>query len=193
MANNSFAGNVGKGALGFGVGLALYFLIRNLGFGGGSGIGGRGEDTRGEGASPGPPAPFPRDSQMLEFWMVQPTPVDNSTMGFRGPGEKIYSLEELIARIKAGGRLDVALKVRGEVITEAVDSATEQLQRAGIGVFKPSPLRWLVSPDGPKDNKTLLYLLPQEQKLSLQSMEADLEMRRGRQLMLNSGTQIAEA
>lgn len=49
MAENSSAETVGKFGVGLGVGFALYFLIRNLGLGGGFGAGGGRGDDRGRG------------------------------------------------------------------------------------------------------------------------------------------------
>ena len=141
MAENSSAETVSKFGVGLGVGFALYYLIRNLGFGGGGlgGLGFGGGEARGEGA-PVPP-PMPRDAQRLEFVMVGPTTLDDKTMAFRGPGDTIYALEELIARIKAGGRTDMSLKVRGDVISGPADDAAAALKRAGIDLWKPaSPL-----------------------------------------------------
>ena len=137
MAENSAAGGVVKFGLGLGVGFGLYLLISNLGLGGGLGFGGeRGDAGRGEAT---PPPPMPRDEQRLEFVMVAPTTLDNKTPAFRGPGDKIYSLDEMIARIKAGGRTDVLLKVRGDVISGPADDAETQIKQAGIDLWKPAP------------------------------------------------------
>lgn len=137
MSENSAAAAVGKFGLGLGVGFGLYWLIRNLGFGGGFGFGGGARD---EGA-PSPPAmpPIPRDEQRLEFLMMGPTTLDDKTPAFRGPGGKIYALEEMIVRIKAGGRTDMTLKVRGDVISGPADDAEAQIKKAGIDIWKPVP------------------------------------------------------
>ena len=82
---------------------------------------------------------MPRDEQRLEFVMVRPTTLDDKTLGFRGPGETIYSLDETIARIKAGGRSDMILKVRGDVITGPATVAEAQIKKAGIDIWKPAP------------------------------------------------------
>ena len=139
MAANSSAETVSKLGVGIGVGFALYFLIRNLGFGR------EGGEARGEGA-PVPPSvlvppsvPMPRDAQRLEFVMIGPTTSDDKTSAFRGPGNTIYSLEELIARIKAGGRTDMILKVRGDVISGPANAAEAAIKRAGIDLWKPAP------------------------------------------------------
>ena len=139
MSENSSAATVGKFGLGLGVGFGLYWLIRNFGFGGG-GFGFGGGGARDEGA-PSPPAmpPIPRDEQRLEFLMMGPTTLDDKTPTFRGPGGKIYALEEMIVRIKAGGRTDMTLKVRGDVISGPADDAEAQIKKAGIDIWKPVP------------------------------------------------------
>ena len=141
MSESSPAEAVVKFGLGLSLGFGLYLLIQNLGFGGGSGFGrGRGE-ARDEGASAVPPSPslLPRDEQRLEFVMVLPTTRGDKTTAFRGPDGKIYALEEMIARIKAGGRIDVLLRVRGDVISGPADDAEAQIKQAGIDLWKPAP------------------------------------------------------
>jgi hypothetical protein len=133
MAESSSAAAVGKFGLGLGVGFGLYFLIRNLGFGGGFGFGG-GRETRDE-AQP----LMPRDEERLEFVMVGPTTLDDKTPAFSGPGGKIYALEEMLARIKAGGRTDMILKIRGDVISGPADDAEAHIKKAGIDIWKPAP------------------------------------------------------
>ena len=135
MAENSSAATVGKFGVGLGVGFALYFLIRNLGFGGGFGFGG----GRGERGAEDVTPPMPRDEQRLEFVMVGPTTLVDKTPEFSGPGGKIYALEEMLARIKAGGRTDMFLKVRGDVISGPADAAEEEIKRAVIDIWKPAP------------------------------------------------------
>ena len=137
MAESSTAETVSKFGVGLGVGVALYFLIRNLGFGFGEGRG----EARDEGA-PAPsstPPTMPRDEQRLEFLMVRPTMPDDKTMAFRGPGNKIYSLEEMLVRIKAGGRTDMILKIRGDVISGPADAAEAVIKTAGIDIWTPAP------------------------------------------------------
>lgn len=134
MAESSAAEGVVKFGLGLGVGYGLYLLIQNLGLGGGRG------DARGDGTVPGSSTPsIPRDEQRLEFLMVGPTTPDNKMGTFRGPGGQIYALEEMIARIKAGGRTDVLLRVRGDVISGPADDAEAEIKRAGIDLWKPAP------------------------------------------------------
>jgi hypothetical protein len=82
---------------------------------------------------------MPRDEQRLEFVMVGPTMLDDKTAAFRGPEGKIYSLEEMIVRIKAGGRDDMILKVRGDVISGPADVAETQIKKAGISIWKTAP------------------------------------------------------
>lgn len=137
MAEKSSAETISKFGVGIGFGFALYFLIQNFGFGRGFGFGG----GRGE-ARDGAPPLLPRDEQRLEFVMVGPSTLDDKTAAFRGPDSKIYSLEEMIARIKAGGRTDMTLKVRGDVIMGPVDDAEAAIKSAGIDLWKhvPPPL-----------------------------------------------------
>lgn len=137
MANNSPAAAVGKFGLGAGVGFALYLLIRNLSFGGGFRFGGERGETRDEGAPAQPPS-MPRDEQRLTFVMMRPTTLDDKTAVFRGPGDTIYSLEEMIARIKAGGRADMILRIRGDVITGPAHAAEAAIKSAGIDIWKPA-------------------------------------------------------
>ena len=141
MAESSAAEGMVKFGLGLGVGYGLCLLIQNLGLGGGFG-GGRGE-ARGDGTSPAlpgsSPPSIPRDEQRLEFLMVGPTTPNNKKATFRGPGGQIYSLEEMIARIKAGGRTDVLLRVRGDVISGPTDNAEAEIKQAGIDLWKPAP------------------------------------------------------
>lgn len=149
MADNSAAETISKFGVGLGVGVALYFLIRNLGFGGGRG------ETQDEGTSAQPlpssilpPTPQTlRDAQRLEFVMVSPTSSADKTMAFRGPDEVIYSLEEMITRIKAGGRSDMILKIRGDVITGAVTEAEAAIRRSGIDRWRDDPSQLFPSAD----------------------------------------------
>lgn len=141
MAESSTAETVGKFGVGLGVGVALYFLIRNLGFGGGFGFGGGRGEARDEGA-PAPsstPPTMPRDEQRLEFVMVSPTTIDDKVSAFSGPGNKIFSLEEMLARIKAGGRTDMILKIRGDVISGPADAAEAVIKTAGIDIWTQAP------------------------------------------------------
>lgn len=154
MAESSAAEAIGKFGLGLGAGFALYLLIRNVGFGGGDGEGrgeGRGEG-HGEGAGvlpstspPSPPSPptvpsRPRDDQRLTFVMTQPLadePYNLMTFLLRAEG-KTYSLGGMIERVKAGGRSDVALKIRGDVRSGSGDEALTFLKNAGIDVWEES-------------------------------------------------------
>jgi hypothetical protein len=119
--NSSWRGVATVGAVGA-VGVLLYLLIKNVGFG--SGKSGRGEPQ------------MPKDEQRLEFVMIHPTPDEHPRipMGFRGPGAKIYSLEEMIARVKAGDRIDVTLKIMGDVRHGSVMEARTLIKQAGIEI-----------------------------------------------------------
>jgi hypothetical protein len=181
VARGSFAGNVGKGALGVGVGVgfALFYFLR---LGGGFGLGGSGGSGggggRGEGAGqapsptfpPGPPAPPPpKDALPLLFWVFEPAdlkemsklpdPTSRTRVDARfllmdlGTAEFTYdqlrarvreflqgnykarpalSLDEVIARVKAGGRDDVRLMTSGGIRAGTYDDAKDALMAAGI-------------------------------------------------------------
>jgi hypothetical protein len=139
MAEKSSVETISKFGVGLGVGFALYYLIRNLGFGGRFGFGGGSGEARDEVPTLPAPPPMPKDEQRLEFVMVGPTTLDDKTLAFRGPGGKIYSLEEMIMRIKAGGRNDMTLKIRGDVISGPADVAEAQIKNAGIDIWQPAP------------------------------------------------------
>jgi hypothetical protein len=151
MAESSVAEGLGKVVLGGAVGFALYYLITGLGFGGlgfgGLGFGGRGRgrgEGRGEAPDPSPlppvPPPRPRDDKRLLFLMTEPRAVGHPT-GFQsrlGNGQldpKIYTVEELIERVKAGGRSDVDLRATGAVIQGPWDDARARIRQAGIKIW----------------------------------------------------------
>jgi len=78
--------------------------------------------------------------------MIEPKAV-GGTMGFRLRNDasfKIYSLKELVARVKDGGRTDVDLGVSGDVRHGLWDEARALIKRAGLTVVLtealPSPL-----------------------------------------------------
>lgn len=128
MADDGF----GNAILGGAVGFALYFLITGLGFGGGRGEGG------GAGEGPSPPS-RPKDEARLSFLMTEPSAPGHPT-GFqlRAGGKlepKLYAVEELIARVKDGGRSDVELRASGAVIQGPWDAAREAIKRAGLAVW----------------------------------------------------------
>lgn len=117
------------GALGA-LGVIVYFLLKNLGLGGH----GSGRDEHEGGSLVVPPQI--KDAQRLMFVMVHPTVDDASqTLGFRGGDAKIYTLEELLARVKAGGRSDVTLKTAGNVREGASAAARDQIRRSGIEIW----------------------------------------------------------
>lgn len=134
MSRGSFAGTVGKGVAGAGVGFALYFLFRNLRFGGGFGLGesfGVGEGSGGAGASA-----RPKDARRLNLLL--------SARGFEWRDQDwkvtvpsaIVTLNDVIARVREGGRSDVALKTAGDVLQGDYERALEGFKQAGIEVFK---------------------------------------------------------
>jgi len=97
---------------------------------------------------PSPPTappipPRPRDQARLSFMMTGPTFKEvlrgPSPMRFRLLGDssaRTYFLEEMIARIQAGGRSDVNLKIRGDVRQGSADDALRLLAQAGIKVWR---------------------------------------------------------
>lgn len=161
MAENSVAENFGKVVLGGAVGFALYLFVTGLGLGGrGRGEGEGRDEGRGEGRDevpptapsstapsrpkehetpPLPPTPLrPKDSTRLTFVMTQPLAGEPyNPMTFLLPADgKTYSLGGLITRVKAGGRSDVALKIRGDVRTGSADEALAFIKKAGLEVWE---------------------------------------------------------
>jgi hypothetical protein len=121
--NSSWRG-LGAGVALGGVGVLLYFLIKGLG-----GSGGRGAGLA--------LLMRPRDEKRLTFVMTQPTADDPSRpMSFRGSDAKMFSLDEMISRVKAGGRSDVTLKMAGNVRQGSAESALTLVKQAGIEVWK---------------------------------------------------------
>lgn len=121
---------VGSLVLGGAVGFALFLIGSSLGFGG------RGHDSGGRGvAPPTPPRPQrPRDEKSLSFVMVEPKEVGRPA-GFRLVGDdphKIYSIDELVARVRDGGRGDVVMRAAGDVIQRPWAEAQDRVKHAGI-------------------------------------------------------------
>ena len=148
--SSTYGREIGLGASFGAVGVILYLLIKNLGLGGhGSGR----EEHGGPPAQVSPPikdaqrptaqvSPPIKDAQRLVFVMNHPTVADGSqTMSFRGSDAKLYALDELIARIRAGGRSDVTLKTAGNVREGAAAAARDQLRQAGIEIWTESGAR----------------------------------------------------
>jgi hypothetical protein len=144
--DDTFAEGFGKLALGAGVGFGLYLLVTALGFGGrGRGRGGaRREEERTPETSARPPSvpppARPRDAARLTFTMFEGDP---AVFRFSGTGESSppFSVDELIARVRAGGRSDVNLHIRGTVVQHAADEALARLKAAKIEVFRAQPPR----------------------------------------------------
>lgn len=121
-SDDAFAESFGKLVLGAGFGFGLYLLVTGLGFGFGR--------RDGESAPP-----LPHDRVRLTFTMFEGDPVVFRISG-SGPSSLPYSVDELIARVRAGGRSDVNLHIRGTVIQHAADEALARLKAAGIEVFR---------------------------------------------------------
>lgn len=134
-------------AVGAGIVAALVFFRGGNGWGGGSGRPGGRVTMPADAPLPLPPSPASepppivdpqkRDDARLTFVMVEPTNAqwpDASAMSFRGPDAKTYSLDEMIARIRSGGRSDVTLKASGSVVEAAWQSAKRLVAAAGIDV-----------------------------------------------------------
>ncbi len=191
MAENSSAETVSKFGVGLGVGFALYFLIRNFGFGGGFGFGGAsGDGTAAPGtaapepSAPLPPPPISRDVQPLLFVAVHPDGfkgtsklldpasrtrrdaifrrIDLGTAELspdevyrrmsetlrreRDKGTPPISLDDLIGRVKAGGRDDVRLVTPGSIRQGTWDDVKDALMAAGIK-------HWLLWQELPADRR----------------------------------------
>jgi hypothetical protein len=123
--DDAFAEGFGKLVLGAGFGFGLYLLVTALGFGG------HGHGRRDDAVVPS----RPRDQGRLAFTMFEGDPV---VFRFSGTGEHSppFSVDELIARVRAGDRSDVNLHVRGTVIQKTYDAAMDRLKAAGIVVFR---------------------------------------------------------
>ena len=180
--NNSAAGSIGKGVLGFDVGFALLYLLR---LGGGFGLGGRrGEEGAGRGPevpSPAPGPPQPRDAEPLLFVVFHPEgfkerdkapdPAERARRDaafkqidlgaelveaeeiYRRAGRAIrdaatrpLSIDEVAARVKAGGRDDVRLVNMGSIRSGTWDDALMTLTDAGIN-------HWRLWQEAPADRK----------------------------------------
>ena len=136
---DSISEGFGKLLLGGVVGFGLYYLVTGLGFGGlGSGEGRGPGPGRGEPSTPEPT--LPKDEARLSFLMIQPTADDPTRpMSFRSADGTRYTIEEMLARVKAGGRYDVTLKIRGDVRAGAGEAAQILIKQAGIEIWKDTP------------------------------------------------------
>ena len=142
VAEDSAALTFGKVLLGGAVGFALLFVGTGLGWGR------RGGASPSGGGGPFPPLPAPsshslrpKDDKRLSFVMIEPKVVGGA-LGFRlrdGEPLKIYSLEELLARVRDGGRSDVELRASGDVMHGAWDEAQGRIKRAGLAVLLAAP------------------------------------------------------
>ena len=147
MAESSTAETVSKFGVGLGVGFALYWLIRNLGFGGGAR--GRGEgrvEDEGEGEGEGALEQMARaEIERLKQLAIPSIPPDPKRLLFRvksgakTKGRPIllldgqaYQLAAAIARVKLGRRNDVELILLGDALQGDIDASIEGFRRAGI-------------------------------------------------------------
>lgn len=187
MADNSSAETVSKFGVGVLVGGALYYLIRNLGFGGfgGSSGNGSGRDDGATGPRPGPPVPaIPRDAQPLLYVVAEPDslhelsklsdptsrarveaifrPIELGAAELsadevyrrmsdvlrrgRDTGTPPLLIDDVIARIKSGGRDDVRLVSTGNIRQGTWADAKDALMAAGIK-------HWLLWQEAPADRK----------------------------------------
>lgn len=140
MSDSSSAGAFGKVVLGGAVGFALYYLFGRGGLGFGEsddGGGGPGEPRLPtEPPLPPPPPARPKDEQRLNF-VLSSTGLEQRDESWRPPPvKKIFTLEEMIARIKDGGRSDVTLKISGDVREGTLRETLARLKQAGIDVYQ---------------------------------------------------------
>lgn len=128
MTNSSSSGNFGKLVIGGITGFSLYLLAAHLG------LGGRGEESGGAARS--------KDDHRLTFTMTQPTKLPNTqpmVFALTGDPARTYSVDELISRVKDGGRVDVTLKIRGDVIQGAANAARSRIKQAGLELWEEKP------------------------------------------------------
>jgi hypothetical protein len=127
--SDSGSGDVSKLIIGGITGFSLYLLAAHLGFGGGRGDGSSGSQRS-------------KDEHRLTFTMTLPTKSPyTQPMAFALSGEpsRTYSVDELIARVKDGGRVDVTLKIRGDVLQGAADAARKRVKDAGLELWEEKP------------------------------------------------------
>ena len=128
MAEDSVGDSLVKALLGIGAGFGLFYLATHFGFG------------RGHGSGPSPSrAP---DAKRLTFLMTAPSGHDaHQPAGFQqrtdtGLDPQIYSIDDLIARVRDGGRTDVELRASGAVLQGPWEAARDHIKQAGITVFE---------------------------------------------------------
>jgi hypothetical protein len=70
--------------------------------------------------------------------MIEPTQIGRPmSFRLRGAAAKTnYALDELIDRVKAGGRSDVELRSAGDVIQGSWEAALDLIQHAGLSVWR---------------------------------------------------------
>jgi hypothetical protein len=124
VAEDSVGDNLVKALLGVGAGFGLFYLATYFGFGGGG---------HGSGSSSAPRA---LDAKRLSFVM---TPAGFQQRTDTGLDPQIYSTDDLIARVRDGGRADVELRASGAVLEGQWQQARDRIKHSGIVVFEPAP------------------------------------------------------
>jgi hypothetical protein len=85
-----------------------------------------------------PPSPptRPKDETRLNF-VLSAAGLEQRDESWRPPAvKKIFTLDEMIARIKEGGRSDVTLKVSGDAREGTLRETLGRLKQAGIDVYQ---------------------------------------------------------
>jgi len=125
--------DVAAAATGALAGFGLYLIVSGLGFGGGRAgtENDSGDSDRGTTA-----APLQRDLVPLTFVMTAPVAGDTSDTAVFRLGTVFLSLDEMIARILAGSRSDVVIKIRGDVRTGSAVGVMTHLKESGIEVIE---------------------------------------------------------
>lgn len=136
----------GKAVLGGAIGFGIYMLVSGLGFGDGGRAAGRGAGSSPTAevppsleppvSPPVAPQPVVRDQQPLNF-LLSPRGFEARDAAWMAcVPAKIYALADVVARVKAGGRADLDLKISGATLQKDVEAALTGLSRAGIKVFR---------------------------------------------------------
>jgi hypothetical protein len=112
----------------------LYYLRGRAGWQGGL------FEGKGTGTPEMPATPvLPYDEVRLSFTLIAPTDDHTKPMQFRGPNGATYSLDELVDRVKAGGRSDLTFKASGSVLQSAFAAAEAGIKAAGLTIYAADP------------------------------------------------------